>query len=147
MSSSENLDKALVDERIKCIIDTQNPLILDDLRNHNCGHPTKYDKFWDECMKYIEDEFDTAIDDRRHGEKTHLAKAILIRDLQEQVEKICPDCANIPSEQWFRLQFWPKNPTNKSSLQYTGELDVKFMVQLRQLRKSHEDSQYCAVLL
>ncbi len=50
------------------------------------------------------------------------------------------------SKQWLRYKFWPKNPTNKSSLQYTGKLDVKFMVQLRQLRKSHEDSHYCSAL-
>ena len=39
MSNSENLDEALVDERIKCIIDKQDLLILDDLHHHNRGHP------------------------------------------------------------------------------------------------------------
>ena len=58
----------------------------------------------------------------------HLAKAISVKDLLEQVKVRCPEDTPIPSEQWLRLQFWPKNKTNKSALQYTGELDVKFMV-------------------
>ena len=146
MSSSVNYNESLVDERIRCIIDTQDPSIVDDLRHHNRGHPTKYDKFWEECKRYIDEEVDTAVDDRRHGEQTHLAKAISVRDLLEQVSKRCPTGTDIPSRQWLRLQFWPKNPTNKSALQYTGKLDVKFMIQLRQLRKTHVDSHYCAAL-
>lgn len=144
MSSSENLNEALVDERISAIINTQDPSIMDDLRHHNRGHPTKYERFWEECRRYLEDE--TAVDDRRHGEQTHLAKAISARDLLEEVSKRCPEGTAIPSKQWLRLQFWPKNPTNKAALQYTGKLDVKFMIQLRQLRKSHEDSHYCAAI-
>lgn len=144
MSSSENLNEALIDERIDTIINTQDPSIMDDLRHHNRGHPTKYERFWEECKKYLEDE--TAVDDRRHGEHTHLAKAISARDLLEQVTKRCPDGTAIPSKQWLRLQFWPKNPTNRSALQYTGKLDVKFMIQLRQLRKDHQDSHFCAAI-
>lgn len=80
---------------------------------------------------------DTAVDDRRHGEVTHLAKALSVRDLLDQVARQCPEGTSIPSKQWLRLQFWPKNPSLKSSLQYTGKLEVKFMVQARQLRKQH----------
>lgn len=103
MSSSENLN-----ERINTIISTQDPSIVDDLRHHNRGHPTKYERFWEECRKYLEDE--TAVDDRRHGEHTHLAKAISARDLLEEVSKRCPEGTAIPSKQWLRLQFWPKKP-------------------------------------
>ncbi len=42
------------------------------------------------------------------------------------------------------LQFWPKNPSLKMSLQYTGKLKVKFMVQARQLRHAHADAHYCS---
>lgn len=119
MSSSENLCEAQVDERIDAIINTQDPSIVDDLRHHNRGHPTKYEYFWEQCKKYLEDE--TAADDRRHDEHTHLAKAISVRDLLEQVAERCPNGCPIPSKQWLRLQFWPKNQTNKSALQYTGD--------------------------
>ncbi len=137
------MNEALIDERISAIINTQDPSIVDDLCHHNQGHPTKYERFWEECKKYLEDE--TAVDDRRHGEHTHLVKAISAGDLLEEVSKRCPEGTAIPSKQWLRLQFWPKKPTNKTALQYTGKLDVKFMIQLRQLRKSHEDSHYCAL--
>ena len=143
MSSSENEDEHYVDERIQAIIETQDPSIVADLRHHNRGQPTKYKLFWEECKKYIEEEVETAVDDRRHGEHTHLAKAISARDLLEQVEKRCPEGTAIPSKQWLRLQFWPKNFTNKSALQFTGKLDVKFMIQPRQ---RHEDSHYCAAM-
>lgn len=62
MSSSENFCEAQVDERIDAIINTQDPSIVDDLRHHNRGHPTKYDYFWEQCKKFLEDEM--AADDR-----------------------------------------------------------------------------------
>ena len=67
MSSSENLEQATVDERIQLIMDSQDPSIVDDLRHHNRGHPTKYDTFWEECKKYLDNVVETAVDDRRHG--------------------------------------------------------------------------------
>ena len=87
-----------------------------------------------------------AVDDRRHGEVTHLAKAISIRDLKEQVSQRCPPGTAISSEEWLRLQFWPKTPKACVSLQYTGRLNVRFMVQKRQFRKSHEDEHYTAAI-
>ena len=94
----------------------------------------------------MEESVETAVDDRRHGEVTHLARAISVRDLLEQVSARCPQGTEIPSKQWLRLQFWPKTPSNRNSLQYTGKLNVKFMVQARQLRKRHEDAHYFAAL-
>ena len=40
-SASENADSALVDERIRLILDTQDPKIVGDLRQHNPGRPPK----------------------------------------------------------------------------------------------------------
>jgi hypothetical protein len=42
--------------------------------------------------------------------------------------------------------FWLKNPQNNTSLQYTGHLQVKFMIQIRQLRIEHEDAYYASAL-
>ena len=39
MSSSQNLDTASVDERILAILETRDPMIVDDLRHHNRGQP------------------------------------------------------------------------------------------------------------
>ena len=69
-----------------------------------------------------------------------------MNDFIAQVSRRCPEGTQIPSEAWVRLQFWPKNKHHKSSCHYTGKLDVKFMVQSRQLRKSHDDAHYCAAL-
>ena len=79
LSASETTEQALIDAKIKLIIDTQDPSIVDDLRQHNPGRPPKYEKFWEECRRFLNDEVGVAIDDRRHGELTHLAKAISVK--------------------------------------------------------------------
>lgn len=84
--------------------------------------------------------------ERRHDAVTYMAKAISVRDLVEQVAKRCPEGTAIPSEQWVRLQFWPKNPRTKAASQYTKRLPVKMMVQKRQFRQNHMDSHYCAAI-
>ena len=145
-SSPCNLDEATTQERIRLIIDSQDPDIIDDLRQHNKGRPPIYEYFWEECRNFLEEEAETAVDERRHGNVTHLAKALSTRDLLNNVAKRCPDGTPLPSEQWLRLQFWPKNATMKSALQYTGRFQVKFMIQPRQLRKWHEDAHYCSAL-
>ena len=78
------------------------------------------------CAKFILESIGQAIDDCWHQSVTHFAQ--------------------VPSESWARLQFWPKNWHWHSSCHYTGKLDIKFMVQTRQLRKSHPDSHYAAAI-
>ena len=63
-----------------------------------------------------------------------------------QVLKQCPEGTPIPSVSWVHLQFWPKNRHWHSSCHYTSKLNIRYMVQTRQLRKSHEDSHYVAAL-
>ena len=60
------------------------------------------------------------MDNQCHGEVTHLAKAISIRDLREQVSIRCPPGTSIPSDEWLRLQFWPKTKKASVSMHYTG---------------------------
>ena len=47
---------------------------------------------------------------------------------------------------WFRFQLWPKNPYSHVCLNYTGCLKIKYMVQQKNIRKSHDDDHYCAAL-
>ena len=70
----------------------------------------------------------TAVDERRHDTIVHLATAISANDLLYQIKRECPIGTLIPTTQWLRLQFWPKNPSRLSSLQFTGRLPLKFMV-------------------
>lgn len=67
----------------------------------------------------------------------HLAKAVSVRDLREEIAKRCPANTPIPSDEWIRLQFSPICASSHSALRYTGRLKVKHQVQLRQWRKSH----------
>ena len=72
-----------------------------------------------------------------------MAVALLVRHLFEEVNRCASDVPR-PSLQWLRLHFWPKNPSTKASLQHTGHLKVKYMVQQRQLRNLHEDAHYAS---
>lgn len=92
-SASHDTREAIMDERIRSIIlmEPEDPHTVVDLRNLECQEKkTQYDVFWDEAKKYIEEEIGTAVDDRRHGQVVHIAKAVSVRDLREQVTKKCP---------------------------------------------------------
>ena len=72
-SASSNLNEATVDERIQRILQLQDSDILPNLRYFNEGRPEKYQVFWEHCKKFIEEC--SVVDERRHGETTHLACA------------------------------------------------------------------------
>ena len=82
---------------------------ITDFRHLNSGPiDCKYDTFWNYAKKYFEstiNETVLAVDERRHDMIQHLAQAISIRDLRQQVANLCPPNTEIPSEQWLRLQF------------------------------------------
>ena len=71
------------------------------------------------------------MDDRCHSTITHMACAISVRDLINQVKARCPEGTKIPCTSWVQLQFWPKTIHAKSIIHYTGMLDIKFMIQTR----------------
>lgn len=141
-SAATNLCETEVDNRMQLFIDMEDPDVIPDLRHlNNSNASTTYELFWNACDHFLNEE--TATDERRHGVITYMAHAISIRDLCDQVSKLLPPDAPIPSTEWIRLQFWPKNNSIKS-LQNTGRFRVKYMVQQRQLRHSHVDSHYAA---
>ena len=142
-SAASTTEQADFDKRIKQIID---PNVLPDLRKLHTGRPAKFNTFWEECAKFLNKDVGNAVDDRRHGQITHLARAISIRDLVEQVKARCANGTPILSVEWTRLQFWPKTPAAKSSLHYTGQFRMKFMIHQRQWRHSHVDAHYAAAI-
>ena len=149
ISAAETENEAKVDERIRLALELGDPDITIDLREHGSGRPNKYDIFWkiaDQFLAGKAADAVTAVDERRHDTIVHLATAISVNDLLHQIEHECPSETPIPSEQWLRLQFWPKNPTRLSSLQFTGRLPLKFMIQTRQLRAYHQDIHYASAL-
>ncbi|XP_065883057.1 uncharacterized protein [Dysidea avara] len=147
-SSASNLSEKEIDLRVAHIIDMEpsDPSTVFDLRSLNSSSDRKkYDVFWECCSKYLNESIGTAVDDRRHSDVVHLAQAISIRDLRDEVQKKCPEGTSIPSLEWIRLQFWPKSKRS-SSIHYTGVLKIKFMVQKRQWRKEHCDAHYGAAV-
>ena len=151
-STSINSCTAEVDKRISDILEMEDPDLICDLRVNNTGQPEKYHTFLEECQKHIASNLETAVDDRRHDKiadgdvVTHFADAFSVRDLYDQVAKKCPDGTPLPSKQWLKLQFWPRNCHNKSSVRYSGKLKIKFMIQSRQFRKTHEDMHYASAI-
>ena len=55
------------------LIDMEDQDVIVDLHQHNHGAASKYESFWNECGKFLKEDIGTAVDDRRHGEVTHLA--------------------------------------------------------------------------
>lgn len=146
-SASTNLVEAEIDNRVQLVLDMEpeNPNTVIDLRSLNSSTGrAKYDVFWDNCSRVLNEYVGTAVDDRRHGQVVHLAQAISVRDFRDQVERQCPAGVPIPSLEWIRLQFWPKSSQSKQSCHYTGRLDVKFAIQRRQWRHEHIDAHYAA---
>ena len=145
-TAASSLNEEEVDERVKLFIEMEDPEIVIDLRELNTGHHTKYDVFWEECQKFLQENIGLAVDERRHTNVTHMARAISARDLLDQVSSRCPPNTPIPSQSWLSLQFWPKSVHSHSKIHYTGRFNVKYMVQARQFRKDHEDSHYAAAI-
>ena len=152
-SAANSTEQAQVDDRIAQLLDSEDPNLVWDLRVLNEGRPEAFTVFLENCQQYLESSVEMAVDERRHDTVeadgdiiTHLAKALSVRDLHDEVTKKCPPGTPIPSIQWLRYQFWPRKPTAMTSKRYKGNLKIKFMVQSRQFRHSHVDSHYASAL-
>ena len=150
-SAPTTVAESRIDDRVaKCLLDVDDPDIIIDMRKMN-GKPgsSEFNAFWLELNSYIE-EVGPAVQERRHGETMYMPVAISVNHLREVISSRLREKsieASIPSTEWIRLQFWPRNPYASSALRYTGRFDVKFAVQCRQLRREHPDSKYVAVIL
>ena len=150
-SANGTTDQAKVDERIAELLQHEDVDVW-DLRLNNQGRPEEYHMFLEHCKQYIESQVSTAVDDRRHDSVsendvvTHLATSFSVGDLHENVATRCPSETPIPSIQWLRLQFWPKQSNCGFAKRQTGKLNLKLMVQSRQFRKQHIDSHYASSL-
>ena len=101
-SSSRTTQESIIDECVCEIIniEPEDPNTLVDLREEKSKETqAKFDVFWDEAQKFINEDLGVAVDDRRHGEIIHLVRAISIRDLREQVSTRCPPGTPIPSDE------------------------------------------------
>ncbi|EXX55319.1 hypothetical protein RirG_226480 [Rhizophagus irregularis DAOM 197198w] len=122
-----------------------------DLRINNGFKGTSFDIFWEEVDSYF-NENTPAVDDRRHGSTLYIPIVLSIRDLRESIisrlqtrlGNPLPSETNIPSDEWIRVQFTPKNTLAHSVINYTGRFNIRYKVQARLLRKDHPDMFICA---
>ena len=63
-ASSETVSH--VSERVRQALDLEDTDAVVDLRHHNKGQLSKYNKFWEACEAYIHGNMETAVDYRRH---------------------------------------------------------------------------------
>ena len=88
-SAASNENTAEIDERVRLLLDMEDPDVVLGLRALHTGHKSQYDVFCGECQKFLEEEVGTPVDDRWHSLVTHLAHAISARDLLKQVKARC----------------------------------------------------------
>lgn len=141
-SASLNTHEDEIDKQLQEALLMEDPDILIDLRALNSNQSDKYSVFWKKCESYLKEC--TAVHERWHDHTTYLACAISVRPCG--TSKLCPEDTPIPSQQWVRLQFYPRNPRTKTAELYRKRLPVKMMIQKRQFRKTHIDEHYCAAI-
>ena len=142
--ASKEIDCAEIDQRVRLAIETEDPDLIIDLRHLNNGRPgDTFDVFFKQLALLVEQL--TAADDRRHG-IAHMSEFISIRDLISRVCEMCPEGTAIPSESTVIHAFAPPNIHAKTAQHYTGRINLKFVVQRRQLRAFHADAHYCNTL-
>ena len=130
-SSSTNTVTRDVDYRMRLVVLGELPEVGADLRHMCTGRPNRYDTFLGILQELVRDV--TAEDERRHG-IAHMSHFISQRDLHKAAADKCPPETPIPSLDWLALQFQPLSQQARSSVKYTGKLDVRYCLQSRQLR-------------
>ena len=74
-----------VSQKLKFMLDSQDPEVVFDLRDVNQGRPQLYEEFWTRVEAFINEKALEAVDSRRHGTMCHLAAAFSVRDLRDQI--------------------------------------------------------------
>ena len=142
--NSKEIDNTEIDSRVKLAIETEDPDLVIDLRHLNKGRPGDTFKLFFEELTLIVEQL-TAADDRRHG-IAHMSEFISIRDLISKVSAKLPNDTPIPSESTVIHSFAPPNMYDKTAQYYTGKINLKYVVQRRQLRAYHTDAHWCNAL-
>lgn len=161
MNTSVKERQALIDKRLALVetfvLGCGDPELFPDLRklaHAQRSGTTCFNEFWT-CVQEELDSMTLAADERRHsGVVAYLSEVITQEKLYQSATKrfdakvesgdIDRSIAKMPSERWFRFQFWPTNEHVHTALQYTGRFPLKLQLQVRNLRKSHAHAYYCA---
>ena len=140
-----DFDQSELEKRMKMFIDMEDADIIVDLRHLNSS---KYDLFWEECSRIIQEGIGQAVDDRRHQEVTHLATAMSDPDPISEISKRCLFLkdALFQVSLGYDFSFGLQITTGIQPVYHTCKRNIKYMIQTRQLRRSHEDSHYAAAV-
>ena len=91
-SASRTTPDEEIDKRLIEVFSAEDPDIIVDLRELNTNSRDNYSIFWQKCSMFL------AVHERRHDTFVFMAKAISIRDLIQEVSKLCPTGTPIPSK-------------------------------------------------
>ena len=131
-SAPQNLNEKEINERFEEALSCEDPSIVYDLRHSSkTGETDRFKVFFAETEKYLND--DVAVHERRHNQQLYLAKATSVRDLHTRVKERVPEGTPVPSMKWLSYQFQPINPHLKTARYFTGKINIKRMVQKRQV--------------
>lgn len=106
-SAAATTSQSELDELVHAFFELEEPNLVYDLRQLYSGRESMYDT-WEKAKEFLDEDVGTAVNDRCHSQAVHLAKAISVRDLPEQVIDRCPPDTPLPSEEYIRLQFLPR---------------------------------------
>ena len=109
-----------VDGRLIVSLSMEYPDVIVDLRELN---KNGYQVFWERYSQFLSEC--TSVHEQRHGSVVYMAKAISIRDLVQEVTKLCPENTPIPSHSWVQLNFCPRNLHALTAIKYTSSLKEK----------------------
>ena len=135
-----------VRHRLQTALEAQDQDMVFGLRHLNDGRLEKYTEFYSAARAFIEREALPAAHDRRHSEVCHIGMAISVRDFLEKVAGTLRPNTPVPSVETLCHQFAPRNLYALSSAQYTGQLQLRFMVQSRHFHHDHPDVHYVAAI-
>lgn len=133
-SAPANLNQSEIDKRFAHAMLSEDPGIVVDLRHLP---PNKkqdsFREFFAETERYLSEDIGVAVQERRHGQQLYLAKAVSLKDLHQRVRERVPPGSKIPSVKWMRYQFQPVNPRANTAKYYKESMEIKMMVQKRQV--------------
>jgi hypothetical protein len=122
-----------------------DPTIAVDLRAVNGSNGTKFEVFWKNLEKVVEDALAPVTQDNRHSEVQHASELISMPTLVREAAKLEPS-EPFPSVKRVEMQFAPSNKYNKTAQRYTGKFKIKRKIQARTLRKKNIDLRYTRAL-
>ena len=136
-SAPNTLSEKEIDSRFAHAMLCEDAGIVVDLRHL---FPTTKDscrEFFAETERYLSEDVGVTCHERRHSQQLYLAKAVSLKDLHQCVKERVPEGTNIPSVKWLRYQLQPLNPQANTAKYYKGQMNIKMMVQKRQVRLSY----------